>query len=83
MEYLLNVSDRPNTIKIQRPIVVEKNGQRVYDLKTWYLPVARFDNRADLTTFVRKPRDQWEPTEQKALHEGLKGALATLASLSK
>jgi len=83
MEYLLGVSDRPNTIKIQRPVVVEKDGQRVYDLRTWHLPVARFDNRADLTSFVRKPRDQWEPAEQKALHEGLKGALATLASLSR
>lgn len=83
MEYLLGVSDRPNTIKIQRPVVVEKDGQRVYDLRTWHLPVARFDNRADLTSFVRKPRDQWESAEKNALHEGLKGALATLASLSK
>lgn len=83
MEYLLGISDKPDTIKIQRPVIVEKNGQRVYDLRTWHLPVARFDNRADLTSFVRKPRDQWEPAEQKALHEGLQGALATLASLSK
>jgi hypothetical protein len=45
--------------------------------------VARFDNRSDLTTFVRKPRSQWQEEERRALHDGLKAAFATLASLSR
>lgn len=83
MEHLISVSDKPNTIKIQRPVVVERDGARRYELRTWYLPVARFDNRADLTTFVRKPREQWKEEERRALHDGLKAAFATLASLSR
>lgn len=83
MEYLISVSDKPNTIKIQRPVVVEHHGDKRYELRTWYLPVARFDNRNDLTTFVREPRDQWQEAERRALHDGLKAAFATLASLSR
>ncbi len=81
MEYLISTSGKPDTVKIQRAVVVEKDGERRYELRTWNLPVARFDNREDLTSFVRLPRDQWPPAEQKALHDGLKAAFATLAKL--
>ena len=83
MEHLIARSDKPDTVKIQRAEVVEKDGQRLYELRSWYLPVARFDNREDLTSFVRKPREKWDSPEVGALHEGLKNALAKLASLAR
>ncbi len=70
MEWLIQHSDRPDTIKL------ETRG------RTYYIPVARFDNRVDKTTFVRADRAQWDPANVKALHEGLGGALARLAELN-
>jgi len=43
------------------------------------LPISRFDNRVDKTSFVRKEQRSWEPTERKALHDGLAAALLPLA----
>jgi len=58
MEYMIQQSDRPGFIKVQRPE------------KAYYLPVQRFDNRNDLTSFVRsKP---WKDEDSKALYEALK-----------
>jgi hypothetical protein len=59
MEWLIQHSDRPDTVK------VETRG-RVY-----HLPVARFDNRVDKTTFVRAEPDRWRTEDVKALHAGL------------
>jgi len=64
MEWLLQHSDRPDTVRI------EAHG------RTWHLPVGRFDNRVDKTSFVRADRAQWKPADVAALHEGLAGALA-------
>jgi hypothetical protein len=47
--------------------------------RTYHVPVARFDNRVDKTTFVRGDRDQWKPEQIRALHTGLAGALERLA----
>lgn len=47
--------------------------------KVYHLPVARFDNRKDLTTFVRGDRAKWRPEDVRALHDGLAGALRKLA----
>lgn len=66
MEWLIQQSDRPDTVKI------ETRG------RTFHIPVARFDNRVDKTTFVRADKAQWKPEQVKALHEGLSGALARL-----
>ena len=66
MAWLLEQSDRPNTIRI------EAHG------KTWYLPVARFDNRLDKTSFVRDEPDTWDPQQRQALHEGLMDAMGRL-----
>jgi hypothetical protein len=68
MAYLLEQSDRPGTIKVER-IVAE--GER-YLTKTYYIPAARFDNRKDLTTFVREPRETWKAEDIAAIHGGLK-----------
>jgi hypothetical protein len=51
--------------------------------KTYHLPIARFDNRVDKTSFIRKDPSEWKPDEVKAVHEGLKGALTKLFELSK
>ncbi len=66
MEWLLEQSDRPDTVRI------EAYGRH------WYLPVARFDNRTDKTTFVRADRSQWKDADVRALHEGLAEAFGRL-----
>ena len=75
MAWLLEQSDRPGTIRVER-IVPE--GDR-YTTKVYHLPVARFDNRRDLTTFVREDRSLWKPEDVKAIHDGLKAAFDQLA----
>ena len=67
MAWLIETSDRPDTVR------VEAHG------KVYHLPVARFDNRKDLTTFVRGDRTRWRPEDVRALHDGLAGALRKLA----
>ncbi len=68
MQWLLDRSDRPDTVKI------EKEG-RVY-----YLPVGRFDNRVDRTTFVREDPAKWSPEDVAALRAGLKEAFDPLVN---
>lgn len=46
------------------------------------LPLVRFDNRGDLTSFVRQKPDKWSPESKSALHMGLKTAMDRLAELS-
>jgi hypothetical protein len=46
--------------------------------KTFDLPVARFDNRQDKTSFVRDDAASWKSADVKALHDGLAGALTEL-----
>jgi len=67
MEWMIQASDRPDTVR------VESRG-RVH-----HLPVARFDNRVDKTTFVRAERSAWSPPDVAALHAGLAEAFARLA----
>lgn len=66
MAWLLEHSDRPDTVR------VEARG------KSYRLPVARFDNRVDKTTFVRAAQELWQPADVAALHGGLKEALDRL-----
>lgn len=81
MEWLIGQSDRPDTVKIDRVVeTVGADGTTRSVLKTFYVPVGRVDNRADLTSFVREPRDTWKPADAAALHAGLAGALGTLAA---
>jgi hypothetical protein len=71
MDWLIHNSDRPDTVKL------EAYGRQ------WHLPVARFDNRVDKTTFVRKPRAEWKPEEIAALHNGLAEALGRVVAAAK
>ena len=48
--------------------------------KQYQLPIARFDNRVDKTSFIRKDRKDWAPAEVAAIHDGLRSALEKLAS---
>ena len=84
MEWLLGQSDAPGTVRVEK--VVERKdarGKRVWDLATYHLPVARFDNRADLTTFVRKEPREWGKDEVAELRAGLGGALRDLAGRAR
>lgn len=69
MDHLVSVANAKNTIPI------EAHG------KTYNLPMARFDNRVDKTSFVRNDKSDWETQEVDALHGGLSGALTTLFKL--
>lgn len=81
MEYLLGQASKPGTIQIEKVVeAVDAKGQRVFDTRVYHLPVSRFDNREDLTTFVRKPRADWQADEVAKIHKGLSDALRHLAN---
>lgn len=46
------------------------------------IPVARFDNRVDKTSFLRDDEKKWQPKDVKIVHDGLKSALDRLANFS-
>jgi hypothetical protein len=84
MEYLISQSDQPNTVTVEKIVEqTDAHGTRRYATKRWQLPVARFDNRKDLTSFVREPKSSWKKTDVDALHQGLAQALGTLASIKR
>ena len=70
MDWLEEGSTKPGTIP------VEAHG------RTYHLPVGRFDNRVDKTTFIREPREQWSREDIDAVHKGLKEALDKIAGLA-
>jgi len=81
MEYLMRESDRENTVRVER-IFEDRapNGQVTYRDRIFHLPVARFDNRVDKTSFVRGDAPSWKKSDVDALHAGLKSALDVLAA---
>ena len=83
LEYLMDQSDKPNTIRVERIFErLQADGSNKYENKVFHLPVARFDNRKDLTTFVREEPATWKKDDVDALHSGLAEALGTLASIT-
>ncbi len=66
MQWLLDQSDKKNTVKIKR------------DDRIYHLPLGRFDNRTDHTTFVREDPENWSPDDVAALQAGLKEAFDPL-----
>ncbi len=76
MAYLVSHSDVADTVRVEKLAAAEGH----YQLHAYHLPVAVFDNRADLTTFVRADRAAWATADIGRLHEGLRGGLATLAA---
>ncbi len=65
--WLVESSDQPGTVR------VDAHG------RVFHLPIARFDNRVDKTSFVRDDPSRWKPEAVRALHEGLAAALGELA----
>ena len=94
MSYLMEQSDRPGTVRIDRTLSKpaghnsghdsghNSGHDSVYETRSFYLPVARFDNREDKTTFVRLPRSEWPQKDMDALHTGLAQAFARLSPIS-
>ena len=64
MGHLIDTSDQPGTV------AVAAHG------KSYNLPIARFDNRTDLTSFLRE--DTWDDADVAKIHEGLASALQSL-----
>jgi hypothetical protein len=75
MEYLIQRS------KVSGAVRIEAHGT------TFDVPVARFDNRGDLTTFLRKDQSDWAPEEITAidteLHRACTSLWATCQKLGK
>ncbi len=65
LEHLLETSSVTGTVEI------------VSEGQTFHIPAARFDNRNDLTTFVRDD-DPWKQEDMQALENGLAGGLRDL-----
>jgi hypothetical protein len=70
MAFLVSQSDRAGTVRVERVVADEDR----FDNRTFYLPVGFFDNREDLTTFVRTPPSAWKPEDVQRLHAGLRAA---------
>ncbi len=68
---LMEASDRENMLKIEK-------GDRTY-----YIPVGRFDNRRDLTTFARKDPGDWKKEEIEALDNGIRDVALKLWDVYK
>ncbi len=47
--------------------------------RTHLVPIARFDNRVDKTSFLRDDPAAWRPADVAAVHEGLRSAIAALS----
>ena len=67
MGWMLEQSDKPNTVS------VEKDGH------THHLPLGRFDNRVDRTSFIREDEKNWSEADKKALQDGMREAFDQLA----
>jgi hypothetical protein len=68
MDWLEAHARKPGTIPIS-----STDGQQ------WDVPIARFDNRVDKTTFIRDDRSSWKESDVRAVHDGLRQALSRLS----
>ncbi len=69
MSWLEEQAEKPGSVTVQA------HG------RTYHLPIARFDNRIDKTSFLREPQADWKPEQVEAIHEGLRKALDHLAGV--
>ncbi|MCP4143934.1 MAG: hypothetical protein GY752_01475 [bacterium] len=68
MAHLLETSEKDNTV------TVEAHG------KTYLLPLGRFDNRVDLTTFIRDDLGHWKQEDMEKLQAGMREAFDQIFS---
>ncbi|MEN8007960.1 MAG: hypothetical protein ABFS42_13155 [Candidatus Krumholzibacteriota bacterium] len=66
MEHLLGTSGKADTVQ------VDKKGT------SYFLPLGRFDNRVDKTSFIREDEDKWADADVKALQDGMREAFDRL-----
>lgn len=66
MDWLEKSARVPGTVSVEA-------GGQVFDV-----PVARFDNRCDRTTFLRADPASWDAADVRAVHDGLRVALDRL-----
>lgn len=69
MDYLEKNSEVPGTI------TVKAQG------KSYHLPIGRFDNRVDKTSFLRVEKKDWDPKKVADVTSGIKGATDKLFSM--
>ena len=67
MAYLLETSGRADAVKA------------VHGGQDYYLPVGRFDNRVDKTSFIREEPDDWSAADVAELQRGMREAFDQLA----
>ncbi len=80
MEYLISQSDVPYTVQTSRIIqTINDEGELRYSYKTWNMPVAKFDNRNDLTSFIRN--EEWQASDVQLIREEMARALGVLSKL--
>jgi hypothetical protein len=71
MEHLLATAEKANTV------TVSAHGE------TYHLPLGRFDNRVDRTTFIRGAADQWSADDVSKLKSGMREAFDQIFSQIK
>ena len=67
MEYLLETSGKPDTVQVDQ------------DGRSHFLPLGRFDNRVDKTSFIREDENQWSAEDVASLQAGMREAFDQLA----
>ena len=67
ISWLMETSDRPGTVLVET------------DARLFHLPVVRFDNRIDRTSFLRDDVESWDQAQVAELHQALVRDLALLA----
>lgn len=68
MVHLLETSEKPDTV------TVKAHG------KTFHLPLGRFDNRVDRTTFIREDEAKWSDEDRENLQKGMGEAFEQIMS---
>jgi hypothetical protein len=93
MEHLIRGSDQADTIRVERIFRDEPasgtagglagSGSRrpSYRARTFHVPVAKFDNRVDKTSFLRARPADWRPDDVARVHDELRRGFSTLARL--
>jgi hypothetical protein len=67
MAWLLETSGQPDTVRVER------------DGHSFHLPLGRFDNRVDKTSFIREDASSWSAADVAALQKGMREAFDQLA----
>ncbi|MCK9995005.1 MAG: hypothetical protein KAH56_01860 [Candidatus Krumholzibacteria bacterium] len=67
MEYLLKESGKPDTVQVDQ------------DGESYFLPLGRFDNRVDKTSFIREDENKWSAEDVGALQAGMRKAFDQLS----